>query len=161
MSQINDTATAIATVIDAVADSGVVYAYQPMPSTDWASFVDSFTVEIGGVRQVRAWTIQYLGETRVEKNIAMGSTKQRRDLRFVVRAHYGWNDPTSEEAFRVQLEAVCDALDAERSIGPCYDHDPVDVDIPANGAGVVLGDVLCHFAEITVVCQIEQTLATA
>jgi hypothetical protein len=149
MSRIGDQAAAIAAVIDAVPDSGVVYAYRPMPSGEWNKFVASFTVVIAGVRHVRAWTVQYMGEERHEQNIAMTAAKQLHYLRWKVRFYYGWADPGSEPAFRSIVESVADALDSSRTLGgACISHDPVDIVVPANGDGVMLGDYLCHTAEL-------------
>ncbi len=149
MSAIGDQASAVAVVIDNVVDSGVVYSYRPMPKGDWATFLTAFTVVIGGVRHIRAWTVQYMGEERQELNIAMSAAKQRHFYRWKVRFYYGWSDPSSEQTFRSIVESVADALDTARTLGgACISHDPVDITVPANGDGVMLGDYLCHTAEI-------------
>lgn len=165
MSVIGDLAAAVKVTCLTVANPGVVYDYQPMPQNDWATFIASFVVDVVGVPMVRAVTIQYVGEERTEKSIAIGNSKQRRAIRLVVRLHMSWDDTgatatTSEVLFRDWVEAVADALDANRSIGPAYDHDPVDVGLPNNGAGLMLGDVLCHYAELALVAHVEQTLVT-
>jgi hypothetical protein len=162
-SLIGQVASAIAQVVRGVTDAGVVYSYQPMPRAgDWAAFVDSFSTALDGkaARHVRCWTVQYLGEQRIERSVAQGQSRQRREMRWVVRGHMSW-DGSSEPTFRALVEAVADALDAARSLGGLViDHDPVDIDFPGNGAGVVLGDVLCHLAEITMTAYAEATVAT-
>ena len=164
-SVISDLAAAAKATVLTVADPGVVWDYQPMPANDWATFLASFTADVAGAPMVRAVTIQYVGEGRTAKTLAVGSTKQRRDVKLVIRLHMSWFDTgasatTSESLFRDWVEAVADVLDANRSIGPAYDHDPVDVGIPNNGAGLMFGDVLCHYAELTLTAQVEQTLGT-
>ena len=149
MSKITDQATAIAAVISA-ASNGKVYNYRPMPKGSWNEFLTAFTVTVDGQRMVRAWTVQYMGEERVAANIA-GTTlaKQTHYYTWKIRYYQGWDDPASELVFRDHLELVADALDSNRTLGDaCIDHDPVDIDIPANGDGVVLGDYLCHLAEL-------------
>lgn len=151
MSQIGDQASAVAAVIDAVTDSGIVYSYRPMPKGDWSTFLDAFTVElVVGQRHVRAWTVQYMGEERHELNIAMSAAKQRHFYSWKVRFYYGWQDATgSEPAFRNIVESVANALDANRTLGgACISHDPVDIVVPSNGDGVLLGTYLCHTAEL-------------
>lgn len=149
MSAIGDQATAIAAVVDDVPDSGIVYSYRPMPKGDWATFLTAFTVVINNVRHIRAWTVQYMGEERHEQNIALGAAKQLHYYRWKVRFYYGWADPESETVFRAVVEAVANALDSSRTLGgAAISHDPVDITVPNNGDGVMLGDYLCHTAEL-------------
>lgn len=164
MSVINDVATALATTIDAVPDSGVVYSVTKLPSrNEWRAFVDSFTSTIGGERVIRAWVLQYLGETRRESTVAVGATKQLREIRYAARYYHGWYQAdNSEAAFRDMVEAVADSIDANRSLGGfALDHDPVDIDVPNDGSGVFLGDHLCHYAVINITVQVEATYTTS
>ena len=133
----------------------------PTPPT-FAAFIATFSfTPQGGSKQVRAWTIQYVGESRQTTTMAIGATKTMRHPRWVIRGHLSWSDE-SEPVFRDLVEAVARALDASRSLaGTVLDHDPCQVDLPAQGSGVVLGDVLCHYAEITLTASVEQTLATS
>lgn len=164
MSTLNEQAAGIAAVLNTVADVGVVMEKQPNPAPPtFAKFIATFSfTPQGGSKQVRAWTIQYVGETRVNPTMALGASKTMRHTRWVIRGHMSWNDSgDSETVFRDLVEAVTTALDAARSLnGTARDHDPCQVDLPANGSGVVLGDVLCHYAEITLTAKVEQTLAT-
>ena len=163
MGKLADQATQIKAILDGVGDIGVTFDHQPLPRNDWAAFIESFTTVLAGKRVVRAWTVQYLGEVRVDRAIARagagGGAKTIRGIRWVIRGHMSWDDPTSEAIFRDLVELVVTRLDERRSLnGTALDHDPCDVDMPNNGAGVFLGDVLCHFAEISMTAKAEQTL---
>jgi hypothetical protein len=160
-SGISQTAGEIKNIVLTVPDCGQVYDYQPYPEGDWSEFVESFTATIAGARQVRAFTVQYIGERREEVAIGIGSQKQRRYMNWMVRAHMGHDGAASDIAFRDLVELVADALDKHRSLGAAagaIDHDPCDISLPNSGAGVVLGDVLCHYAELTFESQHEMTL---
>lgn len=160
-SGISDTATEIRNVIATVPDCGQVFDYQPYPKGDWTEFVNSFTATIGGERVVRAFTVQYIGERRQEVAIGIGSQKQQRYMNWMVRAHMGHDGAQSDADFRDLVELVADALDRHRSLSGAagaIDHDPCDISLPNSGAGVVLGDVLCHYAELTFESQHEMTL---
>lgn len=162
MSAINTEATAIAGIIEAVEGAGVVFDAQPLPVNGWSEFVERFTTTVDDAVQVRAWTVEYDGETRVPVSVAMGQTKYRREVRWVVRGHLTWSDGTgSALTFRDLVWAVAAALDTARSKGDVYyESDPVDIVIPAAGGGVLLGDVLCHVAELTFTGYAHETVAT-
>jgi hypothetical protein len=149
-------ATALKADLDAVPDVGVTFDTQPLPQNDWAAFIRAFTCEIAGKREVRAWSIAYTGERRAYRNA--GYSKVIREATFVVRGHLSMN-ATSDAVFRALVETVATQIDRDPSLGgTCIDHDACDVSIPDNGAGLFLGDVLCHYAEISVVARFEQSL---
>lgn len=158
-------AAAIKAIVQAVPDVGTVFDHQPLPVNDWSKFVAAFTVDLGDGygRHIRSWTIQYLGETRLEENVAIGATKVKRDISWVVRGHFSLDNNTedSESKFRDLIEQVADALDTNKSLnGTAIDHDPVDVALPNNGAPIRLGDHLVHYAEITFRSITVETYAT-
>jgi hypothetical protein len=157
VSQIDTLATAIETDLDLVTDVGVTYDHGLLPTTnDWADFIAAFTVVVAGQRQVRAWTIQYLSEKRRYRTL--GSEKVLREITFMIRAHLSMT-ATSEKVFRGLLESAVTELDSDPDLGgSCIDHDACDVSVPDNGAGLFLGDILCHYGEITLVARVEQTL---
>jgi len=157
MSQIDILATAIKANLDLVSNVGVTYDHGLLPTTnDWADFLDAFTLTVGGQRQVRAWTVQYINEKRAYRVI--GNQKVLREITFLIRAHLSMT-ATSETVFRGLLESAVTELDQDSNLGgTCIDHDACDVAVPDNGAGLVLGDVLVHYAEITLVARVEQTL---
>ena len=159
---LNTQGDAIAAVLRTVADIGVVLSTQPNPAPmQQAAFIDMFTTEVGGTRTLRAWTVQYLGEQRYRSAIAIGATKTVREIDWIVRAHLAWGVDT-ESTFRFLVDDVAKALDAAVSLGgTALDHVPVRVAMPAQGAGIVLGDTLCHYAELTFTAKVEQTLTTS
>ena len=155
-------AAAIAAIIDAVPDSGIVYDYQPVPKgNDWAAYAQKFVTSIGGTNQVRAWTVAYIGEDRAYRTVAIGATKLIRKYDWLVRGYLGWQDPDSDATFRDLCEAVVTALDTNRSLsGSAIDHEATRVLLPNDGQGVLLGDVLCHYVEMRLSPWVEDTLAT-
>lgn len=155
----NAEAAAIAAIIGAVPDSGIVFDHQPLPKGNtWAEFVKSFTTTIDGKRHVRAWTVQLIRDERIPKTISQAAVKIERRTTWRLRYHLSW-DGASELGFRDQVVAVMTAVDTNRSLGgTVLDHDPCDLDIPNDGAGVILGDVLCHYAELDFVAYAETTL---
>lgn len=165
MSSISDVAAAIKATLEDVPDIGNVFDYQLYPAAEWSTFVAAFSLEVGGVTVLRTATVQYLGERRREAVVGVGATIQRRELDWVVRYHWGLADNgASDPAFRDMLEAIADAIDSNRSLGGvegCIDHDPVDIDLPDRGAPILLGDVLCHYGEVTFTSTHEQQLTVS
>lgn len=160
MSVIGQHAAALKTALEGITDIGVVYDYQPYPKNDWAQFIDTLTVKIGGQRQVRAWTIQYDGENRDYQVVGIGSVKTIRSLNYIIRGHLSWSNPTSDKAFRDLVEQVATAVDTARSLGgTALDHQPVTIDLPNDASPVMIGDVLCHYVEIRVIVKAVETLA--
>lgn len=166
MSAINDTAAFIKSTIQGVTDVGNVFDYQLYPGAEWSTFVAAFSLEVGGNVVLRTATVQYLGERRREVAIAIGAQAvQRRELDWVVRYHWGLSGGgDSDPAFRTMLEAIADAIDSARSLAGVaggIDHDPVDITLPDRGAPILLGDVLCHYGELTFTTYHEQTLTVS
>ena len=96
--------------------------------------------------------------------IAIGSEKQRVSLSWIVRGFLGHNGDTSDATFRDLLETVVEALNANRSLTGApsiLDHDPADYDLPNNGALLSLGDVVCHYGEVTFISHHEITVAVS
>lgn len=156
-------AAAIAALIGTVTDVGLVYDYQPVPKgLDWTTYTQKFVTSIGGVEQVRAWTVAFIGEDRAFRTIAIGATKTVRKSEFLIRGYLGWADPDSDATFRDLVESVANVLDTNRSLsGTAEDHEAVGVTLPNEGQGVLLGDVLCHYAELRLSPWVEESLATA
>ena len=158
--RIAEIATGIRTILDGVAGIGVTFDHQPLPVNDWAAYVRSFTVEAGtpARREVRAWTVAWTGFRGSYRAVAVGSQKVLREATFLVRGHMSMRDDT-EPVFRALVATVADALDADPSLaGSVIEHDACDVLLPDEGAGIFLGDVLCHYGVITVVARYEVTL---
>jgi hypothetical protein len=160
---LNTQAAAIATILETVTDIGRVVDHAPNPApAEFAKFITAMTTIVDDVRQVRLWTVQYVGETRERTAIAMGATKTIRHVDWMIRGHLSWSTARdTEQTFRDLLDGVVTALDAGLSLGgTALDHDPCRVQLPAQGAGIMLGDVLCHYAEVSLRAKVEQTLAT-
>ena len=151
-------AAGIKAAIDTVPAVGITFDWAPLPLADWAAFVERFTwTRPDGQLEVRAWSVAFVGEKRGYRLAGYG--KVMREVTFLVRGHLSMREDT-EPMFRELVGLVSTALDAAPSLGgTCIDHDAVDIDIPDNGAGLFLGDVLVHYVEITITARIEQTLA--
>jgi hypothetical protein len=157
-------ATAIKADMTPITGIGVVMDNAPMPPLveDWAEFMDAFTATIDGATVVRAWTVGFAGSKALNARIAAGSLKQMREVRYVIRGYLGRQHPNSEATFRDLIEDVLSALDADLGLGgTVLFHDPVEVDLPGPADAVLLGDVLCHFCEMTLVARVEVTLPAA
>lgn len=157
-------AAGIDSVVAGVTDIGVTFDHNPVPKNDWATYVDAFSTTVAGyqsgARHIRAWTLAYLGEQRERRVIGIGgSAKVDRHTRWMVRGFLSWADPDSDAAFRTLVETVTTALDEARTLGSVVsDHSPVLVDLPNNASGVLFGDILCHYAELTFTAKAEDTL---
>jgi hypothetical protein len=163
VSKVGDTATSIAAIVDGVTDSGVVYDYDPFPDNDWSAFVAKFTSTIGGKVVVRAWTVKNIARRTVPISIAMGAEVQRIEFDWLVRGFLGHNEAaTTDSTFRDLLEAVTEALNANRSlagVAGCLDHDPCDYVLPNDGALLSLGDTICHYGEVRFTSYHEQAIS--
>lgn len=142
----------IATLIGGVATAGVVKDYFPQPSGEWSKFVDAFRSTVGGTSHVRVWIVTYTGEERIRRTAGtMGAQgKVIRRTSWLIRGFLGWSTAqATEETFDDLVEAIANAIDLDRTLGSTADdHTAVGVRIPNDGAGVNLGDVLCHAAEL-------------
>ena len=165
MSIVSGTAAVIKATIETVANRGNVYDYDPFPDGDWAEFVQKFAVTIGGSEVIRAWTIKNTHRDTVPLTISANSEVQRVHLTWLARFFVGHSEAdNSDVTFRDLLEAVVETLNANRSLGHvegAYDHDPADYDLPNNGALLSLGDVVCHYAEVTFISHHEIVVAVS
>lgn len=157
----SDQATAIANILDGITNSGVVYDHQPAPrGNDYAKFVQKFVTVVETKRQIRAWTVSYVGEQREQTTVALGATKTLRRINWLVRFIQSWDD-TSEVDFRNLTEAAVTALDANLSLGgTALTHTPCMVTTPNEGQGVMVGDYGCHLAQIRFSALVEESLST-
>lgn len=159
----NAEAAAIAATLALADPVGRVYDHQKMPTgNDWAPFLDAFSVtDADGQSRIQAWTVQYLGEDRVPRTVAMGQTRIMREVSWKVRFHLVWTDAgDSELAFRDLLVAAVTRLDEDMGLGgTAVSHDPCDIST-LDGAGVMLGGFLCHYGEIAFVAHVSDTVAT-
>lgn len=158
----NAEAAAIAAIVAGADTDARTYDHQKLPKNSWDAFLEAFTVEVAGVRRVHAITVEYLGETRTPMVIALGNRKIKREVDWIVRLFLSWDDAgDSETTFRSLLVALTTALDSDPAKGGAYlDSDPVDVSVPNNGAGIALGDFLCHYGELTFTAWREENIAT-
>jgi hypothetical protein len=161
MGQYANISAAIASTISGVSNVGIVLADDPLPPLveDWETFLATFTTTISGVLQVRAWTVGFVRASATEGRRPWGSPKLMRRVTFVIRGHLGRSHPSSAATFRDLIEGVTNALDADRGLGgTAIDHDDTSVEEPGNGLPILLGDVECHYCEITLTALVEVNL---
>src|SRR5574340_1851846 len=128
MAALTAIAAAIATVCATANGGAKTLDHEPIPprrqAGDWAGFVRTYTIELGGRSVIRATFVAYRGEVRADRTMALGATRLLRRTRWAVRHLEAWGTDT-EPAFRDRLEALAAALDAARSLGGVVvDHDP-------------------------------------
>ena len=140
----------IKAVIDDVTDIGKTYNRYRF-SNDSAALVTLATTTIDGVKQVRAWMVEWLGIVESER-IQMRRDDKTGLLRrheFKVWGYQGFDDSRSTETIMSALtETVVNALDDSDTLhdGATY-YDCTTATAPMSP--VVWAGVLCHRSEIT------------
>jgi hypothetical protein len=144
----------IDTVISAVSNSGLVYDYERW-ATDWTTYLDRFKTTISSVEVIRAWTITC---SAIAPNMitAMGSSGSDTELsyRFVVRGYFGLDDENASEKTAIALvEDVVIALNADSTLRAYFGAGAKPLAECTIFEPRFFGDVLCHYAEITLPIQ--------
>jgi hypothetical protein len=138
------------TIVSAVSNIGRVYDYERW-AADWTTYLDLFKTTIGGNEVIRGWTITCQSWTPVELE-TIGDQKIVRSYVYKIRGYFGQDDENaSEKAAMLIIEDVIEALNADATLhGADYvgagPHPLAELTI---FEGRFLGDVLCHYAEIT------------
>lgn len=134
----------IKTAVEGVSNIGVVRDYLRYWQTD-TGFRDLFQTTIGGVLQIRGWTITRDAIPQNQR-YATGGQHSVQYL-FVIRGYLGLKDGTeTEKTFQALVDSVVDALD---------DAITLSGNVRTSGPATVptidhrdFGGVLCHYAEI-------------
>lgn len=148
---------AMAARINSVADAGVVSNYRRSLTT-WADFQTAFTCTIGGVMQVRGWSIAWeSGDMTPETWMADGSRRMQGYQTWVARGYLGVKDSdATDRTFSALVEDVRTALVtmAAALTAPSIRQSHVPVMVRQNGfielGAPGQGQALCHYAEISV-----------
>lgn len=136
---------AIKTKVEAISNIGMVYDYERW-ATDWSAYLDLFKTTIGGSNVIRGWTITC--QSFPQKQITFGRNVER-TYTYKLRGYFGLDDSAaSEKTAMVVVEDVAEAFNDTRfdASNDQVWNDPANLEIFEPR---LLGDVLCHYAEIT------------
>ena len=142
----------IEAAINSVDDTGLVYDYFRYASNA-SSFNTLYTTTVGGVRQVRAWLIQWQGIEPVEES---AFSEQTLLYKFEITGYRGLNDDTAtEKEFADLVEDIMRAVMQKHT----FSASGARV-YSTNISGVTIGhatfaETLCHRARIGVTVEID------
>ena len=145
--------TAIYNILSGITDIGKVYDYERW-AADWSKFINLFKTTISGVDQIRGWEIGR--RSAGEKPFTIGLNL--RDHGFVIRGYMRVNNASaSEKTFNNLIEAVADAFRNNFTLnGAAESHDYIQA-VPIDFR--VFGNVLCHYAELSLNVHEEKNIA--
>lgn len=131
--------------VEAITNVGVVHDYERW-SSEWSAFLDLFRTTVGNSKVIRGWTITCESFPQSwenhDKNI-------RREYTYKLRGYFGLDDSAaSEKEAMVIVEDVVEAFDDDlNQTGQWTNVNAADLTVFEPR---VFGDVLCHYAEVTV-----------
>ncbi len=132
--------------VNNVHNLGVLYDYERW-SASWDDYLNLFKTNIDGEERIRGWTVTCSGFT--ETQVTYGNAGRiNRDYTYVIRGYFGLDDSRASEK-----EAMIIVEDVVETLRSSIDTDSdIEVNFPPNLTvfeARVFGDVLCHYAEIT------------
>lgn len=136
-------------IIAGVIGIGPVHDYERW-SADWNSYLSFF--KLPGQENINGWTI-----TRVSTSEeAHAQNQDWRRHKFLLKGYYSQKDSAgSEKVFQDLIEAVCHRLRINPQLdGAAAQSDPPQVETVETR---FFGDILCHYAEISIVVQEDET----
>lgn len=147
----------IDTVVSAVSNVGQVYDYIRTPKVQdtWSEFLDLYKTTIGGNQVIRGWTITCESIAPSEL-IAIGSEGSDTQLNYVfkVRGFFGIDDENESEKTAIAIvEDVVIALNGDSTLRDYYGSGPQGLAECTIFEPREYGDVLCHYAEISLPVQ--------
>ena len=132
----------IKSVLNTVADIGAVHDYERYPTNnDWSAFLTLFKATIGGVDQVRGWTL-----SRRSSSDSMNNPVPHA---YIIRGMMSFKDSTeTEKTFTTLIESVRTAFRADKTLsGNALGHDFIQVSLQEPR---FFGGVLCHYCELSI-----------
>ncbi len=147
----------IKVILSGVSGIGVVHDYERR-TNDWGKFLDLYRVE--GTGKINGWTISR--KATPKRLFAKGGSVATRTHHIRIRGIYGLkDDDASELIFQDLIEAIVPAFAAHDSLNStCFTCSPTDnasegvdgiqVDLVENR---IFGNVLCHYAELSLFVQ--------
>lgn len=139
--------TEISGLLGSVTNIGKVYDYERW-AADWATFINLFKANIGGVDQIRGWEIgRKAAQAQYDSNAEELTTHQ-----FVIRGYMGVKDSdATEKTFNTLIEAIRTKFRFNFKLnGTCELAGPVNVDLIDTRT---FGSVLCHYCELSLPVQ--------
>lgn len=137
----------IFTELSSVTNIGKVYDYERW-AADWATFINLFKTNIGGVDQIRGWEIgRKAAQAQYDSNAEELTTHQ-----FVIRGYMGIKDSdATEKTFNALIEAIRTKFRFSfRLNGACEHAGPVSAELIDTRT---FGSVLCHYCELSLPVQ--------
>ena len=138
---------AIKETLKGVSGIGVVHDYERW-TVDWGRYLSLFKPK--GQDVINGWTVSRASSSEV----ASTSRQYFRTHRFIIKGYYSQRDSAgSEKVFQDLIERVCDALRANRNLNQTADRvEPPQVDLVETRS---LGEVLCHYCQISLMVEEE------
>lgn len=139
----------IKTAVEGVSNVGVVHDYERW-AADWSAFLDLFKTKISGSDVIRGWTITC--ESFPQEQYTFGARGSiQRSYTYKVRGYFGLDDSAaSEKTAMVVVEDVVEAFDTDLDSSTQVTNFPASLTVFEPR---LLGDVLVHYAEVTVVVE--------
>jgi hypothetical protein len=137
----------IKTLIEGVANSGLVYDLEPF-AAEWDIFISRFKTTIGSVDMIRGWTIS-CEAIPAQGFVATGArnTGNQYFYEYHIRGYQSFDYETeTEKVFLAIVLDVMSALNGGIVSGTVFNADLAQL---TSYAPRVFGGVLCHVAEIT------------
>lgn len=142
----------IKSVLEGVADIGMVHDYERWMD-DWAQLLVLFKATIGGMDQLRAWTITLSQVQQEVIGFQGGGIDETILVRYTyrVRGYLALDDSAAtEKTFAALVMAVMTALEANTTLqGAVLERDGPVVSLATLEHRMFAG-VLCHYAELLV-----------
>lgn len=138
------------TILSAVSNIGVVHDYERF-ATEWSTLLDLFKTTVGGVDQIRGWTIGYNGKSAPGGDPQEFGNRWIESHRFIVRGFIGLDDSAETEKTAAALaNSVTAAINGDADLyNPDTYYDTPPTEIRAFELRK-FGSVLCHYTEILV-----------
>lgn len=142
--------TRLKTILQSVSNIGVVHDYQRF-NTDYMAFINLFDTTIGGVKQLRGWTVAFGGLASTDDLPDQFDGQYVRGYRWTIRGYMGLQDSAAtEKTFAALVETVCDALDDDDTLHGATYYDASKAEAPVVEERL-FGSVLCHYCEIRLI----------
>jgi hypothetical protein len=149
MSRYTDIAGAIATILAAIPNIGVVHARQRYANT-LSGYLDLTEAQVAGVDQIRFWMVRRESVAARPDDEAYGMVDNTH--RMVISGAQGLSEAANtHDTFQGLIDEIMAALDSRKDLGLSY---VVDYGVGPCSARTIgeeaVGGVLCHVVEIEV-----------
>lgn len=137
---------AIKAVLEDVTNVGEVHDYERW-AADWSAYLDLLKTTIGNSDVIRGWTITCESFPQERATFGVPGSIDR-TYTYKLRGYFGLDDSAaSEKTAMIVVEDVVEAFDDSDLAS---ENEPADLTLFEPR---LFGDVLCHYAEITLVVE--------